>query len=78
MLTLAAAEEVIPVIVIGGGIFIAVISIVLGNIRGMLTARSVEQSRRELAAYVAEGTMTPDEAERLLKAGPTASRQGGC
>ncbi len=78
MLTLAAVSEVLPVMIIGGGLFIAVISILLCNIRGMLTARSVEQSRRELAAYVAEGTMTPDEAERLLKAGPTASRQGGC
>jgi len=78
MLTLAGIDEVIPVLAISGGIFIAVISIIFSNIRGMVVARSGEQTRREIAAYVAEGTITPDEAERLLKAGPSKSRQGGC
>lgn len=27
-----------------------------------------ERTRREIAAYVAEGTITPEQAERLLKA----------
>lgn len=78
MLTLAGLDEVIPVLAISGGIFIAVISIIFSNIRGMVVSRSAEQTRREIAAYVAEGTITPDEAERLLKAGPGKARQGGC
>jgi len=28
-----------------------------------------EQTRQELAAYVAEGSMTPEDAERIIKAG---------
>lgn len=35
----------------------------------VLTNRQRERSRREIAAYVAEGSMTPDDAERLLSAG---------
>jgi hypothetical protein len=34
-----------------------------------MISRARERTRRELAAYVAEGTMTADEAERLLNAG---------
>ncbi len=79
MLTLAEIQgEVITIIAISGGILIAIVSIILSNFRSLLTARSIEQSRRELAAYVAEGSISPDEAERLLKAGPSKARQGGC
>lgn len=30
---------------------------------------SRERSRREIAAYIAEGTITPDQGERLMRAG---------
>lgn len=35
----------------------------------IMETRAREESRREIAAYVAEGTMTPEDAERLLAAG---------
>lgn len=41
----------------------------LGIIHAMSKAKEREQTRREVAAYVAEGSMTPEDAERLLKAG---------
>lgn len=66
--------EVLPLVAIGGGISIPIIAILAGTISGVAKTRHLEQSRRELAAYVAEGTMTSDEAERLLKARP----QSGC
>lgn len=28
-----------------------------------------ERTRREIAAYIAEGTMTPEQGERLMRAG---------
>jgi hypothetical protein len=49
---------------------IGVLSIVIGATQSMHKTKQREQTKRELAAYVAEGSMTPDEAERLLKAGP--------
>lgn len=38
---------------------------------GYKTVRTItrERTRREIAAYIAEGTMTPEQGERLLKAG---------
>ncbi|MFG0241487.1 MAG: hypothetical protein ACF8R9_01745 [Phycisphaerales bacterium JB054] len=36
-----------------------------------------EESRREIAAYVAEGSMSPEDAEKLLAAGVPA-RERGC
>lgn len=38
-----------------------------------IVGRARERSRRELAAYVAEGSMTADEAERILHAGPSGA-----
>lgn len=55
-------------IVIVGGLFIAVISIVASFVKGVLKTRAQEQTKRELAAYVAEGTMRPEDAERIIKA----------
>lgn len=52
-------------------IFIGVVGFLgmLGIIHAMSKAKEREQTRREVAAYVAEGSMTPEDAERLLKAG---------
>jgi ABC-type tungstate transport system substrate-binding protein len=34
----------------------------------IITTNSRERSRREIAAYIAEGSMTPEQGERLMKA----------
>jgi len=41
-------------------------------------AEKIEETRRELAAYVAEGSMTTAEAERLLNAGSSSSHRDRC
>lgn len=41
----------------------------LGIIHAMSKSKEREQTKREIAAYVAEGSMTPEEGERLLAAG---------
>ncbi len=74
-LTLAteiAPGDVIPIIAIGGGILVALTAIIGGVLHGILRTRAREQSRREIAAYIAEGSMTPDDAERILEAGMRA------
>ncbi len=43
----------------------------LGIIHAMSKSKEREQTRREVAAYVAEGSMTPEQGERLLSAGST-------
>ncbi|GAB5496592.1 MAG: hypothetical protein Phyf2KO_16720 [Phycisphaerales bacterium] len=59
------------IFIIGGGI--AIIAIVFGAIKGIVTNGSRERSRREIAAYIAEGSMTPEQGERLMNAGEKKS-----
>ncbi len=52
--------------VVGGTI--TIVAIVFGTITGMVKAIVRERTRREIAAYIAEGSMTPEQGERILKA----------
>ncbi len=54
--------------VIGG--IIAVVAIVTSSVCAIVKTKSRERSRREIAAYIAEGSMTPEQGERLMKAIP--------
>lgn len=48
---------------------VAVVWIVLATLTGMVKSVARERTRREIAAYIAEGSMTPEQGERLMKAG---------
>lgn len=43
------------------------IAVVMGAITKIVATQARERTRREIAAYVAEGTMTPEQGERLLR-----------
>jgi len=68
--------EVIPVLASGGGMAIGVVGIVASNMRRASREREREQTRREIAAYVAEGSMTPEDGAKLIAAG--GGRQTAC
>lgn len=38
-------------------------------VASVIQTSSRERSRREIAAYIAEGSITPDQGERLMRAG---------
>ncbi len=59
---------VVVAIAIGGGV--ALLSMFFTLAQNMHRTRQIEQSRREIAAYIAEGSMSPEEGERLLRAEP--------
>ena len=66
MLQLILQERVlIPCLIAGGVIIITAFKTVGGVIKSV--AR--ERTRREIAAFIAEGSMTPEQGERLMKAG---------
>ena len=48
---------------------IAIVAIIASCIKAIVTSNSRERSRREIAAYIAEKAMTPEEGERLMAAG---------
>lgn len=67
-LTLAAGDSTAIVFGVGGAI--AIVAIVFSTVGKVLRTRQREMTKREIAAYVAEGSMTPGDAERILKAEP--------
>ncbi len=77
MLTTLASElmprDVIPIVAISFGGLIAIVAVIGSLIKGAIVGQARERSRREIAAYIAEGSMTADEGERLLQAGTAAS-----
>lgn len=52
----------------GIGFLIMVVTTIAGTIQKVLQTKHREQTRREVAAYVAEGTIKPDDAVRILEA----------
>jgi hypothetical protein len=53
-----------------------VISLIIGWVV-VRNGRERERSRREIAAYVAEGSIDPADAERILAPSPWYSREAG-
>lgn len=70
MLTVLAAsgEEVMMMMTAMGG-FIAIVAIITTSIERVRIARAREESRREIAAYIAEGSIPPEEGRKLMEAG---------
>lgn len=58
-------EELFFVLVIAGSITIVS---VFKALTGMIARLAHERTRREVAAYIAEGSMSPEQGERLLAA----------
>ncbi len=67
------AEMPNPIFVIGGAV--AIVAIVAGTATKIVVGRSREQTKREIAAYVAEGTIDPEKAVEMLKAGGASDDQ---
>jgi hypothetical protein len=67
--TIRAEELAIVGIIFGGGFTVAIVGMITGAIRDVFRSRHQEESRREIAAYVAEGSISPDDAAKILAAG---------
>jgi len=51
------------------GLCVACVWILAASVTKVCTNHSRERTKREIAAYIAEGSMTPDQGERIIKAG---------
>lgn len=77
-LTLAGIDaELIPIVAIAGGLSVAIVAIIGKAVSGMQRTKQREESRREIAAYIAEGSMTPEQGKELLQAGAKSDRKSG-
>ncbi len=57
-------------LIFGGSAVVAIIAIFLSAIKRISINAEHEKSRREIAAYIAEGSMTPDDGVRLMSTSP--------
>ncbi len=55
---------------------VPIVAIIAEAWKSASVSRDREQTRREIAAYVAEGTITPADAERILTATPSRREKG--
>ncbi|MEO1007748.1 MAG: hypothetical protein AAFX79_04230 [Planctomycetota bacterium] len=61
-------DEDVLIFLVGGTI--AITAIVFGFVSSTVKGVAREKTRREIAAYIAEGSMTADQGEKLMKAQP--------
>lgn len=62
-------ESIVPVLIAA----CFMLGMILKAVTRLAVGVSRERSRREIAAYVAEGTITPDQGERIMRAGTSVS-----
>ncbi len=62
-------QAFLGLIAIFGGMILLVVSIVGGITYAIVHTRHREQTKREIAAYVAEGSIEPEKAVEIIKAG---------
>jgi len=72
---IARQEEVLILIII----FTAVtIMSIFKAFTGLIARLASERTRREIAAYIAEGSMTPEQGEKLLASNKQNNGSCGC
>lgn len=69
--------QMIPIVAIAGGLLVAIVAVIGKAIGGIHRTRQREESRREIAAYIAEGSMTPEDGMELLRTGAKDDRKCG-
>ena len=62
-------DEVIPIIAVVGGLLVGATWIIMGTVHAMVVGTAKEKTKRELAAYVAEGSLEADKAVAMINAG---------
>lgn len=78
LMTLGGIDaELIPIVAIVGGLSVAIVAIIGKAIGGMHRTKQREESRREIAAYIAEGSMTPEDGKAIMQAGAKDDRKCG-
>ena len=77
LMRLVETDMIIPLVAIVLGCLVAIIAIIFTTVKGMVVGKAREQTKREIAAYVAEGTISPDQAVAMINAGkPTDTMCG--
>jgi hypothetical protein len=71
-------KPVMAALILGVAASFGALTMVLSFAHSFYRTKQHEQSRREVAAYVAEGSMSPEDAERILTAEPDSASMKRC
>jgi len=74
LVTLARIDDEALVLMLGLGT-LALVFYVVHCVRKILETRAREQTKREIAAYVAEGSISPQDAAKMLMSSSEAASQ---
>jgi hypothetical protein len=66
ILALDLNSDGVLLLIVGG---VVTLIVLIRSVAGILRTNARERSRREIAAFIAEGSMTPEQGERLMRAG---------
>lgn len=72
----SVAHYLLPLVAIVAGAVVGSLAIACGMMHSVAVKKARENTKRELAAYVAEGSITPDDAVRILAVGLTNEKGG--
>ena len=61
------SEDVLVPVIFGA---VGMVAIVFRTLTAMVKGVARERTRREIAAYIAEGSMTPEQGEKLMASNP--------
>ncbi len=64
---------VVVVLLIGSCLLV---NAVIRAVTAIINTNATERSRREIAAYIAEGSITPEQGERLIRADVNSRSRG--
>ncbi|MBC7834545.1 MAG: hypothetical protein H7Y88_05530 [Phycisphaerales bacterium] len=70
--TLLAKSEEVYFVLFGGAFTVAIVAIISDCITRTTKSRNSELTKRELGAYVAEGSISADDAAKIIAAGRSA------
>ncbi len=63
------SEDLVQLLVIAIIAVVIIIGMAAAALKAIFSTRAREQTKREMAAYVAEGSVMPDDAIRILNSG---------
>jgi hypothetical protein len=68
-------DQAMALLIVGGAFFVGIVGIVFGCLTNLMRTKAQEQTKREIAAYVAEGSISPEDARRILNASASLGAQ---
>jgi hypothetical protein len=77
VLTLASSGDEWMVVMFGGAFLVAIVAIISETVQKATKIKAREATRREIAAYVAEGSISADDGAKLIAAGESLKDKMG-